>query len=47
MHEEYNNVLSTSTEAMGSRFGRYRYIGKAQILAWYIGLADRSISSKK
>jgi len=36
MREEYNSVLSTPTEAGKiSCFGRYRYIGKTQILADY------------
>jgi len=40
MREEYNNVLSTPTEADKiGRFGRYRYIGKTQISANYIGLS--------
>ena len=38
MREEYNSVLSTLTEADKiGRFGRYRYIGKTQISADYIG----------
>jgi len=45
MREEYNSVLSTPTEAHKiSRFGRYRYIVKIEILARSI---YRSISSKK
>jgi len=40
MREEYNSVLSTLTEADKiGRFGRYRYIGKTQISARYIGLS--------
>ena len=38
MRDEYNRVLSTPTEADKiGRFGRYRYIGKTQISADYIG----------
>jgi len=37
MREEYNSVLSTPAEADNiGRFGRYRYIGEAQISAWLI-----------
>jgi len=33
MREEYNSVLSTPIEADHiGRFGRYRYIGKSQII---------------
>jgi len=42
--EEYNSVCSRPTEAdkIGP-FGQYRYIGKIQILARYIGDADVSV----
>jgi len=34
MHEEYNSVLSTPTEADKiGRFGRHQYIGKTKISA--------------
>jgi len=40
MREEYDSVLSTPAEADKiGRFGRYRYIGKTQISARYIGQA--------
>jgi len=43
MREEYNSVLSTRTDADKiSHFGRYRYIGKSQMLA-----ADISVSIQK
>jgi len=38
MGEEYNSVLSTPTDVDRiGRFGRYRYIGKTQISADYVG----------
>jgi len=38
IREEYNSVLPTPTEAdKFGRFGRYRYIGKTQISADFIG----------
>jgi len=47
MREEYNSILSTPTEADKiGRFGRYRYIGKFQILAHISAmLIYRSISN--
>jgi len=44
MREEYNSILSTPAEAdkIGC-FGRYRCIGKTQILTQYIGQADISV----
>jgi len=40
MREESNSILSTTTVADKiGRFGRYRYIGKTQISARYIGLS--------
>jgi len=44
MREEYNSVLSTQfTEADNiGHFGLYRYIGKTQISARYIGLSLNS-----
>jgi len=50
MHEEYNSVLSTPTEADKiGRFGRYRYIGKTQISAniqWCVyGEASEALAS--
>jgi len=40
MCEAYNSILSKPTEADKiSRFGRYQYISKTQILAEYIGVS--------
>jgi len=44
MCEECNSVLLTPTEADKiGHFGQYRYIGKTQISAIYIGQGDISV----